>query len=73
MSARVIGEEILRDLIENRISTSWYHRQVLPIKINLTGQESQDGAPVTSVKKRPHPQNLENMRKIQQCEERLER
>ncbi len=28
---------------------------------------------MTSVKKRPHPQNLENLRKIQQCEERLAR
>jgi kinetochore protein Mis13/DSN1 len=71
--ARVIGEEILRDLIENRISTSWYHRQVLPIHVNLIGQESQDGVPVTSIKKRPHPQNLENLRKVQQCEERLAR
>jgi kinetochore protein Mis13/DSN1 len=26
--ARVIEEEVLRDLIENRISASWYHRQV---------------------------------------------
>jgi hypothetical protein len=60
--ARVIGEEVLRDLIENRISTSWYHRQ-----------ESNDGMPVTSVKKKAHPQNLENLRKIQLCEERLQR
>ena len=28
---------------------------------------------MTSVKKQPHPQNLENLRKIQQCEERLQR
>jgi hypothetical protein len=28
---------------------------------------------VTSVKKQPHPENLENLRKIQQCEERLQR
>lgn len=29
--------------------------------------------PVMSVKKQPHPQNLENLRKIQLCEERLDR
>ena len=58
----MIGEEVLRDLIENRISTSWYHRQ-----------DSEDGIKVTTVKKKAHPQNLENLRKIQICEERLER
>jgi kinetochore protein Mis13/DSN1 len=71
-SARVIGEEVLRDLIENRISTSWYHRQVLSVSTS-DKQESQDGVSVTSVKKRLHPQNLENLRKIQLCQERLER
>lgn len=37
--ARVIGEEILRDLIENRISTSWYHRQVFSSIIRLMNRK----------------------------------
>lgn len=60
-------------MIDNRISTSWYHRQVYLLRALYNIQESNDGVPVVSVKKRPHPQNLENLRKIQLCEERLER
>ncbi|KAG4303787.1 hypothetical protein PORY_002812 [Pneumocystis oryctolagi] len=53
--ARVIEEEILNDLIENRLSASWYNRE----DDNVL------------VKPKPHPRNVENRKKIKEFEKRL--
>lgn len=53
--ARMIEEEILSDLIENKLSASWYHRKENDVLVKL----------------RPHPRNIENQKKIKEFEERL--
>lgn len=55
--ARKIGEEILSDLIENRLSASWYCRE----------EEGNLG------KVKPHPRNVENRKKIKEFEARLKK
>ncbi|CCJ31029.1 unnamed protein product [Pneumocystis jirovecii] len=57
--ARKIGEEILSDLIENRLSASWYCREVRG-KLFLSGVD-------------PHPRNVENRKKIKEFEARLKK
>jgi len=54
--ARVIQEELLKDLVDNKVTTSWYHRS--------------DDQP-SPTRRKPHPQNVENKRKIKDCENRL--
>lgn len=54
--ARTIEEEVLKDLIENKITTSWYH---------------QPDHPLATLEKRPHPQNVNNSAKIKEMEERI--
>ncbi|EMR11575.1 hypothetical protein PNEG_00019 [Pneumocystis murina B123] len=55
--ARTIEEEILSDLIENKLSPSWYNRKEEDILI----------------KPKPHPRNIENQKKIKEFEEKLSR
>ncbi|ODQ52766.1 hypothetical protein SAICODRAFT_30561 [Saitoella complicata NRRL Y-17804] len=58
--ARAIAEEVLKDLIDNKINTSWYSRE-------------DDAATISPIKKKPHPTNIENLRKIKECEQKLAR
>ncbi|KTW29414.1 hypothetical protein T552_01365 [Pneumocystis carinii B80] len=53
--ARIIEEEILNDLIENKLSPSWYNRKEEDILI----------------KPKPHPRNIENQKKIKEFEDKL--
>ncbi|KAG4303628.1 hypothetical protein PCANB_000040 [Pneumocystis canis] len=53
--AYTIEEEILKDLMENKLSVSWYHRQ------------EED----PSLKPKPHPRNVENRKKIKEFELKL--
>lgn len=55
--AQVVKQEVLMDLIESRIETSWYHRP--------------EGPPKTPTK--PNPQNEENRAKIEHLQTVLER
>lgn len=54
--ARTIEEEVLKDLIDNKITTSWYH---------------QPDQPADVLEKRPHPQNVNNATKMKEMEERI--
>ncbi|CCG82206.1 Kinetochore protein mis13 [Taphrina deformans PYCC 5710] len=54
--ARTIEEEVLKDLIENKITTSWYH---------------QPDQPLTVLEKKPHPQNVNNAAKMKEMEEKI--
>lgn len=54
--ARTIEEEVLKDLIDNKITTSWYH---------------QPDQPLNTLEKRPHPQNVNNAAKMKEMEERI--
>lgn len=54
--ARTIEEEVLKDLIDNKITTSWYH---------------QPDQPPESLEKKPHPQNLNNAAKMEEMEEKI--
>lgn len=56
--ARTIEEEVLKDLIENKITTSWYH---------------QPDQPLTTLEKKPHPQNVNNAAKMQEMEDKIAR
>lgn len=55
--AKTIEEEVLKDLIDNKITTSWYHRD----------EQDED-----HTEKRPHPQNIANAQKLKEIEERLQ-
>ena len=55
--AKQIAEEVLKDLIDNKISTSWYQR---------------DEVNVDHIEKRPHPQNVANAQKLREIEDRLQ-
>lgn len=57
LTARVIEEDVLKDLSENQVPLSWYSR-------------TEDVVPVG---KKKHPQNLANLAKIQECNEILEK
>ena len=54
--ARTIEEEVLKDLIDNKIATSWYQR---------TEETS------TQVEKKPHPKNEANAAKLDELQQRL--
>lgn len=56
--ARTIEEEVLKDLVENRITTSWYNQ---PVKENIKQAT------------RPHPQNIKNAATIKDIEERIKK
>ncbi|RIB17057.1 kinetochore-associated protein Dsn1/Mis13 [Gigaspora rosea] len=59
--AKIIEQEVLNDLIDGKISTSWYNRQ--------NGHESLE----KTLPRKPHPQNLVNQRKLKEHEATLQR
>ena len=59
--ARVICDEIVRDLMEGKITTSWYSRD-----------ENTSDQAVVMIKK-PHPRNEDNLAKEKTCKELLAR
>ncbi|KAL7275717.1 hypothetical protein RUND412_001326 [Rhizina undulata] len=56
--ARIIQEELLKDVISRAELSSWFNR---------------DDSPATTVIKLPNPRNAENLAKVQECEENLKR
>ncbi|CAG8813601.1 1954_t:CDS:2, partial [Racocetra persica] len=59
--AKIIEQEVLNDLTDGKISTSWYYRQ--------NGQEPLE----KTLPKKPHPQNIVNQRKLEEHEATLRR
>lgn len=57
--ARTIEEEVLKDLIDNKITTSWYQR-------------TEEPAPA-QVEKKLHPKNTANAGKLEELQQRLEK
>lgn len=59
--ARAIEEEVLKDIIENRVELSWYSRS----------QKDQQESERIVLKKSKHPQNVANLRKKRECLQKL--
>ncbi|KAF9899694.1 hypothetical protein BX616_002889 [Lobosporangium transversale] len=56
--AKGVEEDVLEMLIAGQISVSWYNRPA-------------DAAPIQTVPKKPHQQNVDNLRKLQECEAQI--
>ncbi|KAK9322227.1 Mis12-Mtw1 protein family-domain-containing protein [Lipomyces orientalis] len=70
--ARVIEEQLLRDLTDGKISTSWWNRPVCPgfvIDRSVINDFQDDEGRL----KKPNPQNIANLAKIDEFKKRLER
>ncbi|RGB27604.1 Mis12-Mtw1 protein family-domain-containing protein [Rhizophagus diaphanus] len=52
--AKILEADILNDIMDSKINTSWYHRN--------------DGQDLQPLKKRPHQQNIENQNKLKELE-----
>ncbi|ORY87037.1 Mis12-Mtw1 protein family-domain-containing protein [Protomyces lactucae-debilis] len=63
--ARTIEEEVLRDLADGKITTSWYGRPQEEEEARLAGVGP------TTRRKLPHPQNVANAKKLAEMEARL--
>ncbi|CAG8631006.1 8385_t:CDS:2 [Acaulospora morrowiae] len=60
--ARIVEQEVLNDLMDSKINTSWYHRR-----------DGHDPVDKTPQQKRQHPLNVENQRRLEEYEKTLQR
>jgi hypothetical protein len=65
--ARIIEEDVIRDLADGKITTSWYGR---PQEEDEEASSNSSTAQ-TSRRKLPHPQNIANAKKLAEMEARL--